>query len=142
MYKVTIKERWAPGWTETDPRVLLKILQATSLIGEKYYKKESSVNKGGLRREVYSRKTEYGYFVTTSARSDTGKPYPVFLYEGTGAMRGRPDFGYTPGRIRAGDVQRGIGGIRPNKISDRAGVRTAPEVLEFTQKRVLKLYGG
>ena len=107
-------------------------LQATSFLVEAEYKKESPVDRGDFRRGVATINKKNGeYTVTTDALSDGGDPYPVYLYHGTGSMRGAPDAGYTSGRVRAGTVLSGIGGIRPNKVAKRAAEGARPNVIKF-----------
>jgi hypothetical protein len=56
------------------------------------------------------------------------------LFTGTGKFRGAPDFGFNTGRVRAGTVLIGIGGVRPNKAADRARMKANPLIVKFVNK--------
>lgn len=114
-------------------------IQAAAGVVEGEYKRQSPVNFGDLRRDVTATKLgPMEYFVTTKATS-RGRPYPVYLHEGTGSLRGAADYGYTSGRVRAGDVARGIGGIRPNKFAKRAKEKTQGRVFKIVEKKLSSL---
>lgn len=114
-------------------------LQATSFLVEAWYKYEVPVDDGRLRLgvETYDRKKD-SYTVRTDATSDSGDPYPEFIHEGTGSLKGAPDYGWTSGRVRDDDVAFGIGGIRPNKFADRAKEEAEPEVADFMKRELPK----
>lgn len=103
----------------------------------KAYVDEAPANIGDLIGEVKSkRKGILDYIVETTATTAGGVNYPAFLASGTGKMKGKPDFGYTTGRVRAGDVAYGIGGIRPNKFAARAKKKVNPEFLNYIRKNI------
>jgi len=104
------------------------------------YKKEVPVNNNFLRGAV--RKQEKGvleFKVGTDVLTKSGKSYPKFIHGGTGKLKGARDFGYTTGRVRAGDVARGIGGIRPNKFADRATKTAEPIFFKQFIKQVARI---
>lgn len=117
------------------------IKEAARLKVVPFYVKEAPVDKGELRKRVRviaSNFREMSATVSTDAKSN-GKPYPLFVHEGTGALKGTSDQGYTTGRVRAGDVARGIGGIRPNKFATRAAEKARPVVVRFAENEISKL---
>jgi hypothetical protein len=101
-------------------KFLPKAVQAGAFIIEDAYAREAPGHIGTYKGSIQVQKVGNGstYIVKPTARAK-GFNYPLALYTGTGRMRGKPDFGYTSGRVRAGDVARGIGGIRPNKVAKR-----------------------
>jgi hypothetical protein len=119
---------------ETDD--IITIIQAGYRIIEKAYVKESPWNIGDLAGEVKVQNTPTGFVVTTTATTDDGEPYPLYLHEGTGALEDAPDFGYTTGRVRAGEVLKGIGGIRPNKFATRAAEKSEDDFLTFVEEKI------
>jgi len=95
-------------------------IKASLSIIETEYVKEAPANDGKFKQGIQvKRKGPLSYIVESTA-TERGVSYPYFLYVGTGSLKGAADFGYTPGRVRAGDVARGVGGIRPNKAAKRA----------------------
>lgn len=123
------------------------IVQASNFIVEAAEKKQAPVmmganggilgaietaNKGNLRYDVIVNPNKL-------AVSGESKDYPKFLVGGTGSLKGAPDYGYTPGRVRSNTVKRGIGGIRPNKFPMRAAKEAEPKVHKFVNQRINKL---
>lgn len=114
---------------------LNQAIQATQFITIADYKDEMPVDEGGARQAVEITNAQGDtYTVASTAESDGGAPYPVYLHEGTGALKGAPDFGYTTGRVRAGEVTFGAGGIRPNKFAERAEKTAEPKINRFVSK--------
>lgn len=98
-----------------------KAMEASMHIVESAYVEQTPVNTGDFRQGIkIKREGDLQYIVKSTARSKQNKNYPLFLYKGTGKLKGAPDYGFTTGRVRANDVRRGIGGIRPNKAAMRA----------------------
>lgn len=108
------------------------IKQAVVGIVEAEYVKEAPVKDGDFRKGIQiTKKSTLKYIVESTARS--GKKnfnYPLALYTGTGKLDGKRDFGYTTGHVRANSVARGIGGIRPNKVADRAKKKSEPKAID------------
>lgn len=96
--------------------------QASTFVVEEEYVDEAPGDSGDFKKGIEVRKlSPLQYVVESTARSKKGNAnYPLYLYGGTGKLKGLPDFGYTSGHVRAGTVARGIGGIRPNKAAQRA----------------------
>lgn len=115
-----------------------KVMEAGMFIVEGAYVDQVPVNKndpGFLSGIQVKRKKFLDYVVeSTAKRGDV--EYPALLYSGTGKMRGRSDFGYTSGRVRAGDVAYGIGGIRPNKAALRAKKNSMDEYILFIKNKL------
>lgn len=96
-------------------------MQAAMFIPEEAYVDEVPVNEKDFVQGIEVRKNApMDYAVVSTALTDSGRNYPLDLFTGTGRQKGKPDAGYTPGRVRANDVAHGIGGIRPNKAAYRA----------------------
>lgn len=93
---------------------------AAITIVEKAYVQEVPVNIGDFRSGIQTRRRNYLHYIVESTATNKGRNYPLYLFLGTGRQMGRPDSGYTPGHVRAGTIAYGIGGIRPNKASQRA----------------------
>lgn len=105
----------------------------TSSIVEANYKDESPIWKGDLVKYVDVEKTntpiQMSYLVGSRAKNN-GKPYPIYIHEGTGRFAGVfVDFP-SPGRIRAGTTDPESGGIKPNKFAYRARKKSDPEIIE------------
>lgn len=114
-------------------------IQATHFIAIREFKEESPVDKGRMRQDTQVIKKRKNYYeVGSAALSDDGAPYPKYLYDGTGKFKGAPDFGYTSGRVRAGEVAFGIGGIRPNKVADRASRKAQSKIQKFVNMQLNK----
>lgn len=120
---------------------LAAIMEASQFIVEREYIKQVPVDQGDLKQKirVEDLTNTIGYRVTSNAKSVQGKPYPVFLHQGTGRLRGAPDFGFTTGRVRNNEVAFGIGGIRPNKFAKRARDKAEKPTIAFINKRINKL---
>lgn len=118
-----------------------QIYQAAGFIIEKEYVKQVPVDTGDLRKGVQVKKigNRAGWVVNTNAVSDSGENYPEMVHEGTGVLKGLSDFGYTPGRVRAGKVISGLGGIRPNKFADRAFDKTEDKARSFIEEKMFDL---
>jgi hypothetical protein len=119
---------------------LVKRLQETRFIVMREYFKEAPVNLGDLRRYIFSKGKAGGYVVSTSA-SNNGKSYPLYVHQGTGRFKNvQADFPST-GRVRSGEsrMNRGDGGIRPNKFAKRAAERSQPLVINYMSDVVSKL---
>lgn len=74
--------------------------------------------------------------VASRATSASGELYGDILQSGSGSLRGARDYGYTSGRVRGGDVARGIGGIRPNKFMARTKEAKEDEVIRFVNRKL------
>lgn len=117
---------------------LKRIVMGTSNIVVAEYKKEAPVDKGLLRNSVItSISNQDGYSVTTVAQS-SGKPYPIYVHEGTGAFRGvDKDYGSKgQGLVRSGRTNKGAGGIQPNKFARRAKDIAEPKVFRYITREV------
>lgn len=99
--------------------ILDKIIEAGLTIVEEEYIDQSPANFGTLKQHIQIRKRKPLDYVVESTAREKGKNYPQFLYGGTLKLKGKPDYGFTTGRVRSGDVAYGIGGIRPNKAAAR-----------------------
>jgi len=95
------------------------IAASTELVVSEYVK-EAPGNIGDFKAGIESKKIAPLEYVVRSTARDRGENYPMYLYTGTGKLRGAADYGYTSGRVRNNDVAFGIGGIRPNKAAKRA----------------------
>lgn len=84
------------------------------------YVDEAPGNIGNFKQGIRVKKRGVLDYLVESTATERGENYPLFLYTGTGRLRGAADYGYTSGRVRSGDVAYGIGGIRPNKAAKRA----------------------
>ena len=113
-----------------------KALQASSFIVERAYVKQTPVNDGDFRKNIKVEKGNLEYVVTSRTLNEKGENYPVSLYKGTGRLAGTPDQGFTTGHVRAGTVAWGAGGIRPNKVADRAKEDSEEAVIKFVNKNI------
>lgn len=125
---------------------------ASHYIVEENYVDESPGDRGDLKGEIRNKKIrELEYITESRATTQDGKPYPLFLFTGTGNNRGKADAGYTSGRVRAtnnygfgtsADGRKTAGmifgmlrkkgklqGIKPNKAADRAKVKSERPVV-------------
>jgi hypothetical protein len=104
-------------------RTLVGSIRRLRPVGVKTYKSEMPVLSGFGKQSVkdYVR-SDLEFYVTSKRKTSKGKPYLIYLHEGTRRLAGAKDYGFTTGRVRADDVAWGIGGIRPNKFADRAAV--------------------
>lgn len=103
---------------------------------EKAYVDETPVDKGGFRQGIeIQRKGSLQYQVASTAERN-GFNYPLALFTGTRRMYGLPDSGFTTGHVRAGTIAYGIGGIRPNKVAERARDRAEPKFMSKVNKLV------
>lgn len=106
-------------------------IEAAMFIVEEEYVDESPGDEGKYRQGIQVKKNAaLNWLVTSTARSEKNRNYPLDLYTGTGKLKGKSDFGYTTGRVRANDVAHGIGGIRPNKVAKRAKRDAQPIFME------------
>lgn len=120
---------------------LKQIVLGTSNIVEANYKKEVSVDTGLTRDNVVMQpRSDIGYMVTTTA-TNNGKPYPFYLFMGTGAFKGvDKDYGHArENRVRRGQTNRGAGGIKPNKFARRARDNSEPKVMTYINRQVKTL---
>lgn len=121
-------------------------LNATENIVFREYSFQVPVNKGALRQFIRIRRRNLEYSIDSDAQDlETGFNYPKALITGTGSMLNKPDFGYTPGRVRSGTVLSGIGGIRPNKFNVRTAEKTKSQVRDkfaTTLRKELNKTGG
>lgn len=126
--------------TGSGRRYISQAIEATRFIVLNEYKKQVPVGfTMQLRDQTKVIKIDdLSYKVTTTARNN-GAPYPVYIHEGTGKLKGAGDYGYTSGYTRAGTVAKGIGGIRPNKFAARTVEAKKNEVKSFMIK-TLKPY--
>jgi hypothetical protein len=111
-----------------------KGINDSKYIVEGEYRKEAPVDKSLLRQLISSKDVAGGFITTTTAKSAGGKPYPLYISQGTGKFKGDPDGGYTTGLVRARGGytdkeiimfkamrKRGVEmSIRPNKFAVRA----------------------
>lgn len=98
------------------------------------YVKETPKNFGKFAQGLRVKKVAQLQYDVVSTAKAGGVNYPLLLAQGTGKMRGRRDFGYTPGHVRAKTVAYGIGGIRPNKAAQRATkIAKMPTVRSFNK---------
>lgn len=104
-------------------RLIDRSIQASMFVFENAYVDEAPRDEGKYVQGIETKKQAFIDYVVRSTARNRGANYPLFLFMGTGKMYGKPDFGYTSGRVRAGDVAYGIGGIRPNKVALRAKER-------------------
>lgn len=121
---------------DVPARVFDAAIQAAGFIVEDKYVQQSPVNKGGYRQGIQLKRMRALEYVVENTAQNRGRSYPLFLYAGTGRMRGKPDFGFTTGRVRAGDVALGIGGIRPNKVALRAKKESAQPFVNKLQQLI------
>lgn len=126
--------------TTDGRRYISQALEATKFIVLNEYKKQVPVGFTlQLRDQTQVFKVnDLEYKVTTTA-TNNGAPYPIYIHEGTGELKGQGDYGYTSGYTRAGTVAKGIGGIRPNKFATRTVAAKKEEVKQFMIK-TLKPY--
>lgn len=89
--------------------------------GLREYKLEIPVDKGIARNSVVATKQGLGFIITTTA-TNQGRPYPLFVHEGTYDFKGAKDYGRRSSRLQFSYTDSGNGakGIRPNKFADRA----------------------
>lgn len=127
------------------------------LIVLREYKKQSPVDTGELRgrslKVTRNKILDYSVGVPRGAN----RTKLQYLYEGTGRHKGKPDFGYTTGRVRASNYY-GMGSrakalkffaslrkrgarlsIRPNKIADRATNNVKIQAISFFLRELDKL---
>lgn len=128
MTKVRVKMNLAKVLTDGKyfAKMLPKAIEAGAFIVEKAYVKEAPGDTGKYKQSIgvsQSIQNKLQFEVMPNAKN-RGFDYPTALYTGTGKQRGKPDAGYTPGRVRAGDVAKGIGGIRPNKVAKRVAANS------------------
>lgn len=113
-------------------KILTNSIQEVASKAVQIYKNEMPTMRGFGKHSVKEYKLSDLDMKVTSLRTEQGRPYLEYLHEGTGKLRGARDFGFHTGRVKAGDVARGIGGIRPNKFADRAFKRLQEDkVAEF-----------
>ena len=128
--------------TTNGKKYINDALQASYFIVLREYKKQVPVDIGQLRQNVTvqaSLKDRGASYIVTTTATHNGAPYPIYIHEGTGALKGAGDYGYTSGYTRAGTVARNNGGIRPNKFATRTVQATKEEVRSFMIK-TLKPY--
>lgn len=110
-----------------------------SIVENAYLREAPQGLTGDLRGEIKTKKTTEGFETKSTAVSKQGKPYPEYLHEGTGALKGSNDYGFTYGRINADDVAYGIGGIRPNKFAMRGAKKAEPLLNKFVESKLEQL---
>lgn len=117
---------------------LNKHLQKTSgLYTVREYKQETPVDSGRLRRDVKVVEQGNGYYkVTTTAKSDRGEPYPLFVHQGTYDYKGGRDYGYRPGARAFSFLPSGKKGIRPNKFATRALEKSKPKIFKYLNSKI------
>lgn len=101
------------------------------------YKKQIPVDTGFARRSVIAKRSGIFDYVVTTTATNEGYPYPLAVHDGTGILEGTEDVP-SKGRVRRGEVEYGIGGIRPNRFAKRAKDITRPLVLEEFRKAIGK----
>lgn len=117
---------------------LIQQAGAFSIVEGKYLRQSPQGLTGDLRGEIKTERIKGGFATETKATSN-GKPYPLFLTQGTGRLKGANDFGFTKGRVNADDVLYGIGGIRPNKFNVRAAEDAEKPVNNYVNKQIKAL---
>ena len=121
-------------------RYIKDALEATQLIVLNEYKKQTPMGfTGELKGQIKVIKNGALEYKVTTTATNKGKPYPIYIHEGTGDLKGQGDYGYTSGYTRAGTVAKGIGGIRPNKFATRTVAAKKEQVKQFMIK-TLKPY--
>ena len=121
-------------------RYIKDALEATQLIVLNEYKKQTPMGfTGELKGQIKVIKMGTLEYKVTTTATNKGKPYPIYIHEGTGDLKGQGDYGYTSGYTRAGTVAKGIGGIRPNKFATRTVAAKKEQVKQFMIK-TLKPY--
>lgn len=113
-----------------------KAVQAGMFMVEKAYVKEVPRDKGDFSQGLQVQRNSFLDYVVKSTAKKKGRNYPLDLYMGTGKMRGKPDFGYTTGHVRAGTVAYGIGGVRPNKAAARAKKKVEKNYINFIKNKI------
>lgn len=110
-------------------------LEATQLIVLNEYKKQTPMGfTGELKGQIKVIKMGALEYKVTTTATNKGKPYPIYIHEGTGKLKAARDYGYTSGYTRAGTVAKGIGGIRPNKFATRTVEAKKDDVKNFMIK--------
>ena len=121
-------------------RYIKDALEATQLIVLNEYKKQTPMGfTGELKGQIKVIKMGALEYKVTTTATNKGKPYPIYIHEGTGRLRGARDYGYTSGYTRSGTVARNSGGIRPNKFATRTVAAKKEQVKQFMIK-TLKPY--
>ena len=126
--------------TADGRKYISQALEATQLIVLNEYKKQTPMGfTGELKGQIKVIKNGALEYKVTTTATNKGKPYPIYIHEGTGDLKGQGDYGYTSGYTRAGTVAKGIGGIRPNKFATRTVAAKKEQVKQFMIK-TLKPY--
>jgi len=126
--------------TADGRKYISQALEATQLIVLNEYKKQTPMGfTGELKGQIKVIKNGALEYKVTTTATNRGKPYPIYIHEGTGDLKGQGDYGYTSGYTRAGTVAKGIGGIRPNKFATRTVAAKKEQVKQFMIK-TLKPY--
>ena len=126
--------------TADGRKYISQALEATQLIVLNEYKKQTPMGfTGELKGQIKVIKSGALEYKVTTTATNRGKPYPIYIHEGTGDLKGQGDYGYTSGYTRAGTVAKGIGGIRPNKFATRTVAAKKEQVKQFMIK-TLKPY--
>lgn len=126
--------------TADGRKYISQALEATQLIVLNEYKKQTPMGfTGELKGQIKVIKSGALEYKVTTTATNKGKPYPIYIHEGTGDLKGQGDYGYTSGYTRAGTVAKGIGGIRPNKFATRTVAAKKEQVKQFMIK-TLKPY--
>lgn len=112
----------------------------TRFIVMREYSKEAPVLSGDLRRGIVAIGRKDGYVVRTKTKKN-GKPYPLYVHEGTGRFKGMNIDFPSSGRVRSGESKRnrGSGGIRPNMFAKRARDTAWPLVMNNLSSAVDKI---
>jgi len=126
--------------TADGRKYISQALEATQLIVLNEYKKQTPMGfTGELKGQIKVIKNGALEYKVTTTATNRGKPYPIYIHEGTGDLKGQGDYGYTSGYTRSGTVAKGIGGIRPNKFATRTVAAKKEQVKQFMIK-TLKPY--
>lgn len=120
-----------PGATE---EMIGKVIQAGMFIIENEYVDQAPGNIGDFKQGIQVKKRSTLEYVVESTAERDNVDYPLILFEGTGKLKGLPDYGFTTGHVRAGTVAWGIGGIRPNKVADRAKSRSERDFQSYVRR--------
>lgn len=112
-------------------------LEGGAMIVEREYIHEAPVNISTLKQRITTKKINDGYLVTTNA-TQSGRPYPLYIHEGTGKFKNSSADYPSTGRIRSGESKRnkGSGGIRPNRFAMRAKNQSNDRVMKYVLSKL------
>ena len=130
--------------------IVKEIVGRSKVVAIAEYKKEAPVDKGLLRNSVSAIKSDStGFTVTTTAQS-RGKPYPIYVHEGTGKYFGNGGDFPSQGRVRRAKyskddlpffkmlAKQGRISIKPNRFAKRARETTYIETVRIMESIMKK----